>query len=126
MSIEDAIQAFMRKNARALDEQRVEMENDAILAQQVPPRANVLRRAEALTCGPRNEAYGGPVGNMADTAALWSAFLGVPVTGQQVAVCMALVKIARLRTSPDHMDSHDDAAAYIAIAYECADAAKKA
>lgn len=97
-----------------------EVYDDEILAQQVPPRANVLRRAEALTCGARDASYGSPVGNMADTAALWSAFLGVPITGAQVAVCMALVKVARLRTSPAHMDSHDDAAAYLAIAYECA------
>lgn len=86
----------------------------------VPPRASVLNRARDLTCGPREQSYGSPVDNMSDTAALWSAYLGAPVTAQQVAVCMALVKIARLRTSPAHMDSHDDAAAYIAIAYECA------
>lgn len=95
------------------------IDDDTILAASLPERAGVLRRAEALTCGPRNAAYGGPVGNMSDTAALWSAFLGVPVSASQVAVCMALLKIARLRTSPDHMDSHDDAAAYLAMAYEC-------
>ncbi len=85
-----------------------------------PDRAAVLRRAEHLTCGDRNASYGAPTVNMADTAALWSAFLGTPVTGAQVAVCMALVKAARLRASPDHFDSHVDAAAYMAIAYECA------
>ncbi len=85
-----------------------------------PDRASVLRRAERLTCGDRNTSYGAPTANMADTAALWSAFLGTPVTGAQVAVCMALVKVARLRASPDHFDSHVDAAAYMAIAYECA------
>lgn len=84
-----------------------------------PDRAAVLRRAEHLTCGDRNASYGAPTANMADTAALWSAFLGTPVTGAQVAVCMALVKVARLRASPDHFDSHVDAAAYLAIAYEC-------
>lgn len=96
------------------------MSDDEIPAQQVPPRANVLRRAEALTCGPREATYGSMVDNMEKTAALWSAYLGVPITGAQVAICMALVKVARLRTSPTHMDSHDDAAAYIAMAYECA------
>jgi hypothetical protein len=92
------------------------MKRDA--AEALPERVACLRRAEALTTGPRNATYGTPTANMADIAALWSTFLGQPVTGQQVAVCMALVKIARLRASPDHQDSHDDAAAYMAIAWE--------
>lgn len=103
-----------------LDEELDQKYGEFIDRNPPPPRAGVLRRAEQLTCGPRNRSYGSPVGNMAETAKLWSAFLGVEITGAQVATCMALVKIARLRTSPDHMDSHDDAAAYMAIAYECA------
>jgi hypothetical protein len=85
----------------------------------VPPRAECLRRAEALTCGPRT-SYGPVADSFGAAAALWSAYLGHPITGQQVAVCLALLKIARLRASPDHQDSHDDAAAYLAIAWECA------
>ncbi len=95
------------------------MDDDILENAGAPDRAAILRRAEHLTCGDRNASYGAPTANMADTAALWSAFLGTPVTGAQVAVCMALVKVARLRASPDHFDSHVDAAAYMAIAYEC-------
>lgn len=84
-----------------------------------PVRARVLQRAEALTCGPRSETYGSPAENMEATARLWSAFLGCEISGAQVAVCQALLKIARLKTTPDHQDSHDDAAAYMAISYEC-------
>jgi len=101
-------------------------DDDEILRAAQPERVGVLRRAEALTCGPRNASYGSPVQNMQDTADLWSVVLGVPVTAQQVAICMSLVKVARLVKTPDHQDSHDDAAAYMAIAYECAVAKKDA
>lgn len=83
------------------------------------PRAKVLDRAKELTCGPRNQTYGDPYDNMSDTAKLWSAYLGVDVLPHQVAVCMALIKVARTMKTPNHMDSHDDAAAFMAMAYEC-------
>ena len=94
------------------------------MTEEVPARVRVLWEAARITCGDRNATYGSPVDNMAATAALWSAFLGVPVTGAQVAVCMSLLKIARLKTSPAHEDSHVDGACYLAIACECAKAAQ--
>jgi hypothetical protein len=106
--------------ARQDDGRRRHHEAALVAQMSVPPRAECLRRAEALTCGPRVADYGDPVINLSRVAAMWSAYLGHPITGQQVAVCLALLKIARLRASPDHQDSHDDAAAYLAIAWECA------
>ena len=52
----------------------------------------------------RGVDYGHPSDNMQRTAALWSSYLEMPVTDYQVAMCMALVKIARSMEShkPDH------------------------
>lgn len=82
-------------------------------------RGKLLSEAIRLTEGDRNKTYGSPYGNLSLTARLVSTFIGTTVTASQMAVIMALVKIARLVQTPDHKDSHLDAAAYMAIAYEC-------
>ena len=89
------------------------------------PRELVLDEAKRLTMGDRNKTYGDPVDNMNHIAKLWSQTFGddpwrKPFKGSEVAIMMAQVKIARLRTSPTHMDNYVDAAAYIAMAYQCA------
>ena len=53
-----------------------------------------LNEARA-TIQDRGLDYGHPSDNMQRTAALWSAYLEVPINDYQVAMCMALVKIAR-------------------------------
>ena len=63
----------------------------------------------------RGMDYGHPSDNMARTAALWSAYLEMPVTDYQVAMCMALVKIARSMETAK-TDTYIDLAAYVAIA----------
>ena len=55
----------------------------------------VLDEAARLTSADRQENYDHPTRNMGRTAAMWAAFLGVPITPRQVAVCMVLVKVAR-------------------------------
>ena len=59
--------------------------------------------------------YGHPSDNMSRAAALWSAFLEMPVTDYQVAMCLALVKVARSMESAKP-DNYIDGAAYFAIA----------
>lgn len=90
-------------------------------------RFDILDSAKELTGGDRNRDYGDPKPNHWDIAAIWSVILGEKlqpgerVEAREVALCMAGVKIARLKTSPMKRDSYDDAAAYIAIAGECAE-----
>jgi hypothetical protein len=62
-----------------------------------------LNEARA-TIQDRGLDYGHPSDNMQRTAALWSSYLEMPITDYQVAMCMALVKIARSMESakPDH------------------------
>jgi hypothetical protein len=43
----------------------------------------------------RGMEYGHPSDNMQRTAAFWSTYLEMPITDYQVAMCLALVKIAR-------------------------------
>jgi hypothetical protein len=45
-------------------------------------------------------------------------YLETEITPSQVALCLCLVKIARLIETPDHEDSFIDLAAYAAIAGE--------
>jgi hypothetical protein len=63
----------------------------------------------------RGMEYGHPSDNMQRTAALWSSYLEMPITDYQVAMCMALVKIARSMET-GKTDTYIDLAAYTAIA----------
>jgi hypothetical protein len=72
-----------------------------------------LNEARA-TIQDRGMDYGHPTDNMSRTASLWSAYLEMPVTDYQVAMCLALVKVARsMETSK--VDNYIDGSAYFAI-----------
>lgn len=62
----------------------------------------------------RGMDYGHPTDNMQRTARLWSAYLEMPIADYQVAMCMALVKIARSMET-GKVDTYIDLAAYGAI-----------
>lgn len=81
-------------------------------------RGNILDEAKRLINNDRQKDYGRPEINHTRIANLWSAFLETDITPAQVAMCMSLVKVARLIESPKHLDSYVDMAAYAAIAGE--------
>lgn len=68
---------------------------------------------EVVRNGERQTVYGHPAENLSDTAKLWSVILGQEVTAHQVALCMTGVKLARLKTSPGHVDSVLDTIGYM-------------
>ena len=83
-------------------------------------RANdILDEAKDLIAD-RGKDYGLAALNHLRIAKLWSAYLEREIEPHEVAICMALVKVARLVESPFHEDSYKDCAAYIAIAGQIA------
>jgi Domain of unknown function (DUF6378) len=87
-------------------------------------RGKILDEAKRLTATDRNEIYGDPYTNHKRIADLWSVYLETEISPSQVALCLSLVKIARLIESPNHLDSYIDLAAYSAIAGEISDASE--
>ncbi len=83
-----------------------------------------MDEAKRLTATDRNEIYGDPYTNHKRIADLWSVYLETEISPSQVALCLSLVKIARLIESPNHLDSYIDLAAYSAIAGEISDASE--
>jgi hypothetical protein len=82
-------------------------------------RGGILQEAARLTAEDRQETYGDPRINHCRIADFWTTYLEQEITPQQVAICMALVKIARL-IETETEDSFVDLAAYAAIAGEIA------
>ena len=80
--------------------------------------SDYLNEAKAII-EDRGMDYGHPSDNMQRTARLWSAYLEMPITDDQVAMCMALVKIARSMESAK-VDNFIDGAAYFAISGQLA------
>jgi hypothetical protein len=80
-------------------------------------RTKTLETASALINGDREKDYGTPQENFANIAKGWAVILGTDVSADQVALCMAWLKIARLANGP-HMDSYIDGAGYLALASE--------
>lgn len=90
-------------------------------------RADILHAAEKCVCGQRETDYGTPEDNFKAIAELWEAYLNkactrgvnVRVEAKDVAVMMALLKIARIAAGGGKADSWIDLAGYAACGAEC-------
>lgn len=82
-------------------------------------RGSVLNEANSIVNGARANVYGGPEDNFLRIAKLWGAHLNTEISTTDVAILLALVKVARLKNSPDHRDSWVDIAGYAACGAEC-------
>ena len=78
---------------------------------------DLLDEAKKLIGGDRQTDYGDKLKNHQNIADFWSIFLQKKITAHDVAICMALVKVARLMNQ-HKKDSYLDMAAYAAIAGE--------
>jgi len=97
-----------------------------------PLREAILRAAISHTVGDRNEQYGPPYNNLSACAQLFTTYLTSKfhgttldentfyLTAEDVAWFNVLQKIARTFRGEPKSDTYSDAAAYAAIAYECA------
>lgn len=91
-------------------------------------RADILHAAEKCVCGQREQDYGTPEDNFKAIAELWSVYLdrisvgkygNTIVDEKDVAVMMALLKIARIAAGGGKADSWIDLAGYAACGAEC-------
>ena len=89
-------------------------------------RAEILDAARQATCTDREHAYGKPEDNFRAIARLWMVYLvaahpevplAVEFTPKDVAMMMALLKVARIATGKSD-DSYVDLAGYAACAGE--------
>ena len=85
--------------------------------------AEVLRTVASIVAD-RGDTHGDWQHNMDNTAAMWSAYLHVPLSGRDVAVMLALMKISRMACGAYNADDYVDLVGYAAIAAAC-DAEKK-
>lgn len=83
-------------------------------------RREILEEAADLVDGERNAQYGDPRQDFQRTADMWSAYLGVEIQPHDVAALMALLKVSRIRWSPQKKDSWVDLAGYAACGWDCA------
>lgn len=83
-------------------------------------RADILNEALRIVTNDREYTYGVPADNFKMIAALWSAYSIINYTPEDVAIMMALFKIARISTGKYKADNYIDLAGYAACAGEIA------
>lgn len=83
-------------------------------------RQDYLSAAADCVCKSREEQYGSPEDSFGTIAGLWSIYLGREISPENVAIMMALLKIARIAGGRFKTDSYIDAIGYMACAGEIA------
>lgn len=82
---------------------------------------DILKCAAGLVAGDRDRQHGAKRQNHENIAALWGAYLGLEIKALDVALLMALLKIARTKTGSHNPDDYLDLAGYAGCAGELAD-----
>lgn len=83
-------------------------------------RAEILDAAKKIVTGDREKQYGKPEDNFAVIAEFWTTYIGHPISSENVAIMMALLKIARIRSGNYKADSFVDGVGYLSLAAEIA------
>lgn len=81
-------------------------------------KAEILTKANEIVNGQRQQDYGQPEDNFGQIARLWEAYIGIEFTSVDVAMMMALLKIARIASGHATEDSFIDLAGYAACGGE--------
>lgn len=85
---------------------------------------SICRRAADLMSGDRAKTHGPKYRNHANIAEMWNAYLSIrrdrlaPLTPANVAIMVALLKVARSELGAFNLDDYVDGAAYFGIAGE--------
>lgn len=83
-------------------------------------RADILAKAAECVTGHRVDDYGKPENSFGRIAQLWTAYNGQTYSAHDVAMMLALLKVARISTGHGGADSYVDLAGYAACAGELA------
>lgn len=89
---------------------------DALTIRTLP---SITKEAENIIFGDREATYGAPSKNLCLIADLWSAYLDTDISATQVCDMMILLKVARLKNSPQHRDSMVDIVGYTLLKERC-------
>ena len=85
-------------------------------------REEILDAAKKCVCGDRDKQYGPPENSFRAIATMWNAYLDDRLTiylnARDVAVMMALFKVARIMTGHGKADNWVDACGYLACGGE--------
>jgi hypothetical protein len=81
-------------------------------------RTEILKTANEYITKDRQATHGNAENNFSFIARLWSAYTELPITPQDVAMMMALLKMARFKGNPQHTDNAIDLCGYAALAGE--------
>jgi hypothetical protein len=87
-------------------------------------KTEILKTANELITKDRQITHGQAEDNFANISNLWSAYLNHPITQQDVAILMVLLKVVRFKGNPTHIDNAIDMCGYSALAGEIAQLAQ--
>jgi hypothetical protein len=90
---------------------------------------SVCAKAASLVGGDRQKTHGDKVENHGNIARLWNAYLlnkknytvGIPLSAHDIAMLMALLKVARTQAGSHNLDDYVDLAGYAGVAAEIAE-----
>ena len=118
MACVDASEKFLPMLYELLQNDNIEYKDADCDIEVSMTRRGCLESAMECVCKSREQEYGAPEDSFSCIARYWSAHLGVAVSAHNVAIMMALLKIARTDTGRGNYDSYVDAAGYMACAVE--------
>jgi hypothetical protein len=88
-------------------------------------RAEILETAKQYVTKDRASDHGDMEDNFEMIADLWSVYLDIRIKPHEVGVMMTLLKVARIRSNPEHPDNWVDGAGYMACGGEIAGKRKR-
>ena len=87
---------------------------------EIKTRSDVLNTANRYVTKDRASDHGPMEDNFGRIAKLWEGYLGVDINAVDVAAMMTLLKIARSKPNPTHLDNWVDSCGYMACGGELA------
>lgn len=81
-------------------------------------KTEILRTANEFITKDRQKTHGQAEDNFSNISRLWSAYLNHPITPQDVAILMVLLKVVRFKGNPSYVDNAIDMCGYSALAGE--------